>query len=310
MTRLLAKIFNNALYKVASIVLAALFWYIVQGEEILEINRKIQVTLQVPKGYLIRGSRTRYKDATLSGSRALLSDFSSGPIEAKIQIPKGHIGKLRFRIDKEYISNWNHRIKLTVHDAYLNVFVDEQATRDVEIKESIIGLPADGYIVEKVSIHPNRAVVTGLKSEVKVLKSTQTEPVDISGLQESKTFDVNVAPPPKASQWTSLSIDTAKVRIQIGEKKVNKRFSSIPIEVESTLQTRILPKYVKIEIQGTPGVLNLIRRSELRAFIDLKDLAPGRYLKPIQVKIPADTVLIETVPEKASVEIFRQKIHK
>lgn len=304
MNKLIKKIFNNFFYKLASIILASLFWYLVQGEEILEINRKIQVSLQVPDGYMIRGGLTRYKDATLSGSRALLSDFSSGPIQAKIEIPKGQVGKLRFRIDKEYIPGWNNRIKLTVHDAYLTVFVDEKFSKEIPLKENIQGLPAEGYIVEKITLEPSKVEIIGLKSEIKKLKTLQTEPVDISGIQKSKTIEVNLLPPPHLSQWTSLSHETTKMSIQIGEKKINKRFSSIPIELESNREASVFPKYIKIEIQGTPGVLSFIRRSDLRAFIDINDLPPGKYTKRIQVKIPADTVLIETFPEQANVEIF------
>ena len=113
--------FRNLRYKLAALVLACLFWYIVQGEEVLEINRRIVVNIKAPEGRLIKGPETRILDATLRGSRVLLGDFSTKPLEATLRIQDGKIGQVRYRIDREYIKNWDNRIKLTVHDPYIKI---------------------------------------------------------------------------------------------------------------------------------------------------------------------------------------------
>src|SRR3954469_4710398 len=133
--RLFSGVFRNIQYKLSAVILACLFWYIVQGEEILEINRRIVVNIRVPDGYMIKGTETRIKDATLRGSRVLLGDFPDKPLAAMLRIPEGKTGQLRYRIDKEYIKNWDNRIKLTVHDPYISVFVDEQMSKKVPVRE-------------------------------------------------------------------------------------------------------------------------------------------------------------------------------
>jgi YbbR domain-containing protein len=70
----------------------------------------------------------------------------------------------------------------------------------------------------------------------------------------------------------------------------------------------VRPRYVSIVIQGTPGILSFIKRTDLRAFLDGRDLIPGQHERKIQVKIPPDTVLIETYPENATVEISSKKL--
>ncbi len=62
----------------------------------------------------------------------------------------------------------------------------------------------------------------------------------------------------------------------------------------------IYPKQVSIVIQGTPGVLSFISKADLRAFVDLSDLKPGNHDRSVQVKIPPDTVLIETFSAESS----------
>ena len=85
--RIMNSLLRNFWYKVWALVLACLFWYIVQGEEILEINRRIVVNIKVPEGQLIKGPDTLILDATLRGSRVLLGDLSTRPLEATIRIP-------------------------------------------------------------------------------------------------------------------------------------------------------------------------------------------------------------------------------
>jgi YbbR domain-containing protein len=307
MKRPLAYLFRNLPYKLAALVLACLFWYIVQGEEILEINRRIQVTIQVPEKYAIKGPTVRFKDATLRGSRVLLGDFSTKYLEASIKIPEGKTGLLRYRIDKEFIKAWDPRIKLTVHDPYISVYVDEKVSKKVPVREFLKGVPADGYIIEKSLMKPNFVNVTGLKSEVNKIEEVLTEPIDVENLSENKTFEAHLVA--KDIPPSGLSVDKVSVSLTVGEKKINRRFGSVPVDiVGSDHLTSIKPRFVSIVIQGTPGVLGYIKRTDLEAFVDLRDLEPGKkYIRPVQVKIPPDTVLIETMPETANVEIFSQK---
>ena len=301
------RIFSNFQYKVAAVVLAALFWYIVQGEEVLEINRRIQVTIATKDGYMVKGPKIRLKDATLRGPRVLLGDFPTEPIEARINIPAGKTGQLRFRVDKEFIGGWDNRIKLTVYDSYINVLVDEVAKKTVPVREFTKGTPADGFIIEKTTINPPSVVVTGLASELGRITEVVTEPIDIEGLKESKGFKVRLAP--KDVEVKNLSTDTVQIDLSIGDQKINKAFDNVPIEVVGSDYMSVAnPRYVSIIIQGTPGVLKFIRRGDLEAFVEARDLAPGgKYARTIQVRIPPKTVLIETNPQNVSVEIYNEK---
>ncbi len=304
---ILSRLFKNLHYKIASLILATLFWYIVQGETIVDIVKPIQITVDVADGYMVKGSSTRFRDATLRAPRVLLAKYSSQqPLEANISIPEGKVGQIKIRISKQHIKDWNNRIKLTIHDAYLTLYVDKKATRTLPIKEHVKGVPADGYIIEKTAVKPGAVTVTGLKSQIDKLNYVLTEPIDITGIQQTKSFEARLSK--EENQDANFSIEKVSVSLQVGEKKINKRFGSIAVEIEgNAYQAQVRPRYVSIVIQGTPGILSFIKRSDLRAFLDARELKPGRYEKKIQVKIPPDTVLIETFPENAIVEVSSTK---
>lgn len=299
---LLNLLLNNFWYKVLSLFLAIIVWGIIQGEQILELNREIIVNLRVPEGYMIRGDSSRAIAATLKGPRVMMLEVPK-TLEADIGIPALNGKRHRVRIDNEDIKNINSRLNITIHNPYFYVFVDEKATRTVPIRYIPHGAPAEGYFVKKFVLNPRHVKLTGLKSDLVKIRDVVTEPVDINGLQQNQTYEVNLIPPAGILAF-NMSASNTVVTLQIGDSFVNQRFGSIPIEVVgSDFPSKIRPKFASIVIQGTPGILKFVKKDELKAFIEVRDLKPGRYEKEIQVKIPTDTVLIESFPKKGTVII-------
>ena len=277
--------FSNLAYKLAALVLAVALWYVVQADQVIEINRSIQITLEIPAGHAIRGPKVRFKDATIRGPRSLLANFSPRPIEARIQLSNRKIGNIRIRFDKGYIPGWSDRLKITIHDAYLNIFLDKEQSRTLPIRENLTGIPADGFIIEKTTVEPVMVTVTGLRADLNKIRQISTEPIDISGIQTSKSFESKLLF--DTQQLGKFSVEKVRVNLQVGEKKINRRFLNIPLQIEGArFQTTVSPSSVDIEIQGTPGVLSFTRKRHLRAFIDVRKLQPGSYEKKIVLKIP------------------------
>lgn len=303
-SRLFALVFANLGFKLLSLMLAIVVWWIVQGEQIQEVNRELTVVLRVPSDYLVRGETVLAKAVTIRGPRVLMPE-APAHLEAYVDVPP-KVGRFRVRLDKDSLQNWNERLQLTIHDPFIALVVDEKAVRTVPIKEVLHGLPADGMIIEKLSLKPKTVSVTGLKSEVARIKQIATEPIDISGINQSKQFDVQLVAPGMPSE--SLSETQTQVSIQLGDSKVNKHFTAIPIEVNGTdLVARFKPAFVTIVVQGTADALSRVQRKELRAYVEVNAAVPGRYDLDVKVKIPPDTVLIETVPERVSLSLSLKK---
>ncbi len=306
--RIRSLLFENLPYKITAVILSCMLWYIVQGEEILEVNRRIAVTVIVPDGYTIKGPTLRYKDATLRGPRVLLGQFMEGKkmMEGTIKIPPGKSGQLRYRVDRENLTSFDPRIRLTIHDPFIVVTVDEVTSKKIPVREVLQGAPAPGYMLEKVIIDPEFVNINGLKADLAKITQLTTEGIDISGLKQPKVFEVSLIKTGMGD--VQFSSSRVNVKVAIGEQKINKKFTSIPIEVVGgDYLTNVRPQFASIVIQGTPGVLSFIKKSELRAFVDVRDLTPGRYERDLQVKIPPETVMIETHPKATSVEIYNQR---
>ena len=291
----------NFFYKVFALLLAALSWYLIQGREIIEINRKLNVTINVPQGYGVKGEATFSKDATIRGSRAHLARFDNDPLEAEVRIVRKSAGNYRVRLNKEHVRNWNEQVSLTVHEPYIRIEIDKLLQRKLPVEVQLQGVPADNYIIEKNSVDPAEVTVSGLQAAIANLQKISTLPVDINGLQKNKSFVVGLA---GAEAGITHSVREVTVTLQVGEKKVNKTFEGIVVEVvDGFYPTKIKPQKVAITVQGVPAVLSFIDSDAFQAFVDVGDLNPGKHERKIKAKIPEETVLIEIKPENAFVEI-------
>ena len=289
---------QNFRSKIAALVMACLTWYFVQGEEVLEINRRLNVFINGPKGLMVRDGIQRSKFITLRGPRSAISsvkDLTS--INAEVNLPNVTKGKLRYQLTRTNIKyDFGNRISIRIIDPVIELEFDERHEVVLPVSENLQGTPADGFHIEKITVSPLNVRVSGIKSVLSKLESISLEPKDITGISETKVIEANILPPPGVD-LENISADSAQIRIQVGEKRLNKKFRNIPIEVVGSLyRADTTPPTVDIEIQGAPSVMTAVKPTDLSAVVDASNLQPGRHDKKIQVKIPNETTLIETNP--------------
>jgi hypothetical protein len=298
-------LFHNLGYKLLSILLAVIVWAIIQGEQVQEVSAEVRVTIHVANGYGVRGDLQRIKAATIRGPQAWLLEVPKN-LEADVYLAAGRIGRYRIRLNKDDVKNFNERLELVIHEPYLDLFVDRLLERTIPVKESLQGAPADGFAIEKVSIEPSFTTVKGIRTDLLKLRYVFTEPIDVSGLSENRSIAVKLASPGVGAD--ALAMDTVQVSLQIGDSRVNKRYSMIPLEIDDDQQiVTIKPQLISIIVQGLPGVLSTLKSSDFKASVAVRGLGPGRHELPIKVILPSETNLIETFPEKAVVTIEKQR---
>ncbi|MCX6124927.1 MAG: CdaR family protein, partial [Proteobacteria bacterium] len=300
---IISRIFSNIPIKILSLGIAIIIWYLVQGEEILEINRRLDVTFEVPPGLAIREGKSISRDVTLRGPRIALSDFSNKPIQATIRLPTGKKGALRYRLDKEIIPRWDNQIKITVHDPFVNLFVDDRASKSIPVKVTILGSTKAGISILSVKADPAEVTVTGLKTDLQKLQDIPTEVLDIGGLQDSKSFPVPLSL--MGLPEFELSAQQVIVKIAVAEGVTSRMFSEIPIEVVGTDYASVLqPQNVLVTMQGTAGDVSKISSKDIHVSIDAKNLGPGRYERPLIFKAPSGNISAGLQPERAWLEIL------
>lgn len=294
---------RNLTYKILAIILAALVWALIQGREIIEINSKVLVDIVVPDGYGVDVPNNIVKDVTIRGSRAQLANLLARDLNATIRLNKVQSPNLRVRLDGRHIRKWDKRLKLTVHEPYITLKIEQIATKTLPVEAFLQGVPSEQYIIEKTEIVPAMVEVSGLQSKIAKLERIATQPIEIDGLERNKSMTVALS---GNGAGITFNVETVQVNLLVGSKKVNKEYEGIAIKIinaSTKIATLISPKTIAITVQGNSEVLNFIEKYAFEASVNVKGLDVGRHEQKIQVKIPEDTVLIKTTPEYALIEV-------
>lgn len=305
-TSVAQRFIGNLGYKLTALLLATLVWYIVQGEEILEVNAKLDVKIEVSSAFSLRDSGAISRDITLRGPRVLVGAMSGKAITAIIRVPSGKVGSLRYRLDKEFIPNWDNRVRITIHDPYVTLQVEERLTKKIQLKPIILGEVSSGSMIDEAVATPNEIEVSGPKSEVNRITELTTDPIDVSGLSESKSIIATISK--TALPDVQISSQEVNVAIKLGPKKLAKTLSVIPVEIIGSEKAGTAkPAGVTVVVAVPDALYNKLNQKDIRASVNGKDLGPGRYELGVLVSAPEGVVVQQISPKNVTVEIYNQR---
>ncbi len=161
----------------------------------------------------------------------------------------------------------------------------ESPKKEVLLKVIPVGNLQFGKAIDSITVDNNKITVYGDQDILDELENVPVE-VDISGLNEDKTYDVIISKPAGVNE---LSTTNAKITIKLGTETV-KEIEDIYIET-----TNLNPNYKAVAIgensskttvvvKGTKNVLDGIDASMITAKVDLNKYSEGDYEVAVKVE--------------------------
>jgi YbbR domain-containing protein len=92
----------------------------------------------------------------------------------------------------------------------VKVTLDESMVRTVQVKPYVVGLPAKGYEIKKITVNPAVVSVEGATTEMTRLAALRTEPLDVTGLDTDISQNVRVD-----TNGRNLRIKTSDVTVKV-----------------------------------------------------------------------------------------------
>jgi YbbR domain-containing protein len=164
--------------------------------------------------------------------------------------------------------------------------------------------PAAGYAVEFTQSTPASLRISGPEKIITPIEQLDTLPVSIKDAAESFKKEVAVDLPEEVTiEGGGTPVVTAQITIM--ENVGTRRFENVPIDGRNTLlPIKITPETMSIDVGGPENVLSTLSvDTDITAYVDLKDLSPGAYVRPIQITLPVGTTLDGAAPEVSTVVI-------
>lgn len=287
--------------KLLSIALAALVWFLVSGEQIVE--RALRIPLEftnLPAEIELVGDAPTVVDVRVRGSSGALSRAASGELVAVLDLRTARPGQRLFHLTGADVRTPFGIEVIRIAPSNVSIAFEFPATKIVPVVPGIEGEPGDGYMVDTVTADPVSVEIVGPSSAVARLTEAMTEPVSVAGATGPVTETVNVGVTDPSVRLRSPA--SALVTVNVTAAPVEWAIAGIPIRARPDGSTEILPAEVAVFLRG-PRESRASTVQEFEASVDIEGLPAGLFQLPVRVTPPARVDVIRVEPPVVQVRV-------
>ena len=196
---------------------------------------------------------------------------------------------------------------LTVEPALVQVTVPvlpTATTRTVPVVPAVRGSVANGYWIVRVTVDPAVVTVRGEASVVSGVDQVPTAAIDISGLTDSRTYQVGLLLP--AEGTSLLRAAQATVTISVAPLTGTRSFPSVAVQavnLASPLSAEFDPPSIGLLLAGPLPALSAVTLPQVSALVDAAGRGPGTYAVDVAVRVPAGVTAQSVQPTRVMLTV-------
>jgi YbbR domain-containing protein len=210
-------LFGNIGFKLLSIAVAVSLWFFItyRGQSETTIESQLEFK-NVPQGLEILKQSLKKATLNIRGHESVLGSLKSSDVHVLVDLSNGKKGEASYYFDVNDVKVPANVKILRIEPTYVKVTLDESVSKVVEVKPYVVGQPAKGYEINKITVNPQTVRVEGAKTEIERISILRTEPLDITGLDTDITQNLRVD-----ANGRNVRIKTPEVttKVIIKEKK-------------------------------------------------------------------------------------------
>lgn len=291
--------------KILSVLIAAMFWLAVGGEQIVERTLRSPLELQnIPDGFDVVGNAPSSVDVRVRGSSTTLAHLSAGDVIVVLDTASARPGRRLFHLTRDHVRAPFGVDVTYIGPATITLRFERQVTRTVTVAPSIEGQPAPGYFIERVVVDPPEVEVIGPESALRQLTQAVTEPVELDGATTTVAETVTIGVPDSSARLRTPR--TARVTVSIAPVRSERTLTGVPVRMQNllaSLSARALPTSVTVTIRGADEILQAVTTDDLHASVDLSGLGPGRYTLDVRMTTPRALGFVRVVPPQVQIVV-------
>src|SRR4030065_904165 len=204
-------LFENFGLKITAILLSVLLWLFASSRGLSEIALDVPLELKdIPPGIELINHSIKVVGVNIKGQEGIIRTIRPSDIRAFVDLSKARKGESIYSINKNNIKLPPGVTVTNITPSSVRVSLEESVTKTVQVRPVIIGTPGSGFYVKSLSIFPENVVIEGARSKVATVDTMKTEPLDITGIKETVTRDLEVE-----TTGTNIRTKTKDVTVKI-----------------------------------------------------------------------------------------------
>ena len=187
------------------------------------------------------------------------------------------------------------------------VMVKDVERKEVPIVASVTGTPEIGYRIEETVVTPATVQIVGASSSLEMVESLQTRPVDVSGLAQDKTVEVDPVLP--EGQRVKL-LGPVKINVSLVVRPIDNGTGfmrlKLPVKLEGKSvypSWKSVPSTVSVQVGSASGGSSLptLEDSIVEVYVDVTNLVSKKIVVPVQVRVNSKEIrVLKVEPERVT----------
>jgi YbbR domain-containing protein len=303
--------FKNPVQKLLSICFAITIWAFAPSpnKELTEVKFFVPVSyINLPKNLEIVSAPLQSISVSVELAKNELAQVHPSMFQAVIDLEGSFQGEKEYEITRKIVSAPDNIRILEIEPKLLNLSFEEIIEKELPIKPVFLGEPAQGYVLEQITMIPPTVRTKGLVSELGKIEQLNTKAVNIEGIDSDIEMLVHIIFP-KSVAALEPAPEYYTVQITVGSEPINMRYLNIPIGIMNhEYVTRINPRYFNMLVRGPRSLMENFKKQDIQAFIDLEGFKPGNYkIKAPTVRLPPE-IQIQQMWPPIDIWVKNQKI--
>lgn len=291
---------DNLLLKLVSVLAAILLAYSVNSERntsVLTFSVPIEMKNPPEDKILVKPNR-RMAQVTLRGPSFLVGPIASSPPPLKVVIPDDVSEKYQASLKTGDIAVPSMIEVLSVEPSEVDFVFEPLERKEFKVEVPRVGQLKKPLTLSKVDVNPKVVAIKGPRSELKQIRSLETEPLNLDEVGESQTVTLAIRNPGNQS---SLVTKTVSVQVLVDEVPRERVLERRPVELRTSpnvTNVRIEPTEVSVTIEGPPGVVADVDPSEIQPFVRVREVPPKNGTSvEVRVDLPEGCALVRVDPK-------------
>jgi len=186
-------LFENLGLKIASVIFSIVLWMFVTSRGQSEVSLDVPIEFRnIPSGYEIVSYSVKNVNVNIKGQERLIKSVKPSDVHVYVDLKKAKKGENLYYISSDDIELSRAFTVTNVKPSYIRIFVEETIKKSVKVVPIITGYAANGYFIKSVDVEPRMIEIEGIRSEVDKVSYVKTEPIDITGLNDSIFQEVRI----------------------------------------------------------------------------------------------------------------------
>ncbi len=210
---------ERMLYRILSVGIAVVLWYLVTGSQNPEVERVVSAELVVrnlPSDLQVVRAPSQVA-VRIRGPRSVLMDLGPQGVVAAVNLTEAEPGEYRLPVRVEVPSGVR---VLSVEPEQADIVLDAVVQRTLPVEAVLHGNSPQGVVVGTPEVRPPRVTVRGPRTVVEQIRRA-IAPADLTGLQSTQVQIVRVRVVNEAGdELTGLSVRPAQVQVRLPVREV------------------------------------------------------------------------------------------